>query len=130
MMTIEDFASREQKRARRGGKWFSVVRVAPVGWGALDEEVEALTRIVEGALRRTDFVQRRRDREVGVVLVETSGSQLDVPLARIRKASALYMPDLRLLVSAAPVEPGRQWEEAWRWAGELLLANAAVPAAA
>jgi hypothetical protein len=129
-MTLQEFATRESKRAQRNGRWFSLVRIAPVGWAALEEEMAALACVVESELRRTDFVHRRREREVAVVLTETTGREVEVPLARIRAAAALRMPEMQLRMGCAPTGPDQQWQEAWRWAGTLLVADAVVPAAA
>jgi len=129
-MTFEEFAVLETKRARRSGRWFTLVRIAPVGWAALEEEIEALSRVVGGVLRRTDFVHRKRDREVAVVLVETGSLETSVPLKRIRMAALERMPELQLRIGCASVGPGQQWQETWRWAGRMLVADAVVPAAA
>ncbi len=129
-MTFEEFAALETKRARRSGRWFTLVRIAPVGWAALDEEIEALERLVAAVLRRTDFVHRKREREVAVVLVETIGPGANLPLARIRAAAAERMPELQLRIGCAAAGPGHPWQETWRWAGRMLVADAAVPAAA
>ena len=81
-------------------------------------------------LRRTDFVYRKRDREVAVVLVETGALEVNVPLDRIRQAAVERMPELQLRIGCASVGPGQQWQETWRWAGRMLVAGAVVPAAA
>ncbi|MGZ6143946.1 MAG: hypothetical protein ACXWLM_11450, partial [Myxococcales bacterium] len=54
------------------------------------------------------------------------------PLMRIRVAAALHLPKMELRIGCASVGPGerRTWQEAWRWAGQLRVADAAVPAAA
>jgi len=127
-MSFEEFTSLEAKRSRRSGRWFTLVRIAPVGWAALDGEIEALERLVSAVVRRTDFVHRKREREVGVVLVETTESR--VALERIRAAAAERMPELQLRIGCAPAGPGQQWQETWRWAGTMLVADAAMPAAA
>jgi hypothetical protein len=129
-MTFEEFAALETKRARRSGRWFALVRIAPVGWAALDGEVEALAGVVGAVLRRTDFVHRKRDREVAVVLVETGALEASVPLERIRKEAMERMPELQLRIGCAAAGPGQQWQETWRWAGRMLVADAAAPAAA
>jgi len=66
------------------------------------------------------------------VLIESVEEQVQPPLARIRVAAALHLPKMELRVGWASVGPGqrRSWQEAWRWAGQLLVADAAVPAAA
>ncbi|TMA29581.1 MAG: hypothetical protein E6J78_02200 [Deltaproteobacteria bacterium] len=129
-MTFEEFAAREWGRAQRSGRWFSIARIAPVGWRALDEEIDALACVVEAHLRRTDFVQRKRDREVSVVLVETLGASAGAALERVRENAVKRLPELQLRIGCAPARPDQQWQEAWRWAGRLLVADAAVPAAA
>jgi hypothetical protein len=124
-------AALEACRAARSGRGFSLLRVAPAGWAALDDEVEVLANVIGAHLRRTDFVQLR-GREVGVVLIESVGDGVHAPLARIRAAAALHLPKLELRIGWASVGPGqrRTWQEGWRWAGQLLVADAAVPAAA
>ena len=78
------------------------------------------------------FVQRIREREVGVVLIESAGDQVLAPVSRIQEAAKQHLPKLEFLIGYASVGPGqkRTWQEAWRWAGQLLVADAAVPAAA
>ncbi|TMA28224.1 MAG: hypothetical protein E6J88_07820 [Deltaproteobacteria bacterium] len=131
-LTLHQIASLEANRCSRTGRSFSLLRVAPVGWAALDHELDALANLIGANLRRTDAVQRVREREVGVVLIESVEEQVQPPLARIRVAAALHLPKMELRVGWASVGPGqrRSWQEAWRWAGQLLVADAAVPAAA
>ena len=131
-LTLHQIASLEANRCSRTGRGFSLLRVAPVGWAALDHELDALANLIGANLRRTDTVQRVREREVGVVLIESVEEQVQPPLARIRVAAALHLPKMELRVGWASVGPGQQrsWQEAWRWAGQLLVADAAVPAAA
>ena len=88
--------------------------------------------LVSAHLRRTDFVQRIREREVGVVLIESAGDQVLAPVSRIQEAARQHLPKLEFLIGYASVGPGqkRTWQEAWRWAGQLLVADAAAPAAA
>ena len=131
-LTLHQIAAMEASRTSRSGCGFSLVRIAPVGWAALDEEVDALANLVGANLRRTDSVQRVRDREVGIVLIESVEDQVRAPLVRIRVAAALHLPKMELRIGWASVGPGqrRTWQEAWRWAGQLLVADAAVPAAA
>jgi hypothetical protein len=132
MMTFQQMAMAEAMRCARTGRGFTLVRVAPVGWAALDEEMDVLANVLGATLRRTDTVLRTREREVGVVLVETVGEQVHPPVARIREMVAQDLGKIEVRIGWASVGPGhrRSWEEAWRWAGQLLVADAAVPAAA
>jgi hypothetical protein len=130
--SLQEIAMLEAQRAIRSDRWFSLLRIAPAAWLALDSEVQALEATVRSHLRRTDAVRRVREREVGVVLVESVGDGVQVPLARVRAAVARHMPEMDVRIGWASVGPGQQatWQEAWRWAGQLLVADAAVPAAA
>jgi GGDEF domain-containing protein len=132
MTTLHEVATMEVQRAVRSDRWFSLLRIAPLGWAALDGEVEALAGTVRAHLRRTDVVVRVREREVGVVLIEAVGDAAQVPMMRVREALARHLPELRVRIGWASVGPGQRatWQEAWRWAGQLLVADAAVPAAA
>jgi hypothetical protein len=132
MTTLYEIATMEVQRAVRSDRWFSLLRIAPLGWAALDGEVEALASTVRAHLRRTDAVVRVREREVGAVLIEAVGDAALVPVARLREALARQLPELEVGIGWASVGPGQRptWEEAWRWAGQLLVADAAVPAAA
>ena len=130
--SLQEIAALEAQRAIRSDRWFSLLRFAPAGWAALDGEIEALEATVRAHLRRTDAVRRVREREVGVVLVESVGDGVLVPLARVREALARHLPEMEVRIGWASVGPGQQatWQDAWRWAGQLLVADAAVPAAA
>ena len=132
MTSLSEIASLEMQRATRTGRWFSLLRIAPLGWAALDGEMQVLVSLVRAHLRRTDAVLRVRDREVGVVLIEAAGDEVAAPLARLRKALARQLPEMEVRMGWASVGPGQRhtWQEAWRWAGQLLVADAAVPAAA
>jgi len=130
--SLYQLASLEAARAARSGRGFSLLRIAPAGWAALDAEMEVLARLVTAHLRRTDFVCRVRERELGVVLIDSEGNGALAPVGRIRVAAALHLPRLEVRTGWASVGPGQRgtWQEAWRWAGQLLVADAAVPAAA
>jgi len=132
MTTLHEIATMEVQRAARNDRWFSLLRIAPLGWAALDGEVEALAGTVRAHLRRTDAVVRVREREVGVVLIEAVGDAVQVPIARVREALARHLPELQVRIGWASVGPDQRatWQEAWRWAGQLLVADAAIPAAA
>ena len=132
ILTLQQVASLEACRVARSGRGFTLLRLAPLGWAARDEELDALANLAAANLRRTDFVQRLREREVGVVLVESMNEEALAPVGRIRAAAAEHLPHLELRIGWASVGPGqkRSWQEAWRWAGQLLVADAAVPAAA
>ena len=132
--SFQEIASLEEQRALRSGRWFSLVRLAPVGWGALDLEVDVLEALVRAHLRRTDVVCRLRDREVGVLLIDTRGRKAPPAVARLRAAIGADLEELGIEVRMAwaPVGPEQQmtWHQAWSWAGQLLVADATVPAAA
>ena len=132
MRSFFEVASLEAMRAARSGRSFTLVRLAPAGWAALDSEVEALTGLVSAHLRRTDFVARVREREVGAVLIEAGPEQAQAPVERVEAAARLHLPTIEVRIGWAAVGPDQRptWQEAWRWAGQLLVANAAAPAAA
>ncbi len=132
ILTLHHVASLEAGRIERSGRGFTLLRLAPAGWAALDEELDALANLAAASLRRTDFVQRTREREVGVVLIESMDDEVLAPVSRLRVATAQHLPRMELRIGWASVGPGqkRSWQEAWRWAGQLLVADAAVPAAA
>ncbi len=77
-------------------------------------------------------MQRVREREIGVLVIEAIDEQVHAPVMRIRAAAAEHLPKLEIRIGWASVGPGhkRPWQEAWRWAGQLLVADAAAPAAA
>lgn len=133
MTSLQHVAVQETRRGRRSGRGFTLVRIAPVGWAMQEPELTVLERFAEAQLRRTDFVQRSLPhREVGLVLVETLEPAARVPIERLRAALGAQFPALQLGIGWCSVGPGyrRGWEEAWRWAGTMLVADAAVPAAA
>ena len=130
ILTFQLVAQLETARSARNGRGFSLLRVAPVGWAALDHEMDALAGLVSAHVRRTDFVQRLREREVAVVLIEAVGDQVLSPVTRLQEAARKHLPKLEILVGHASVRPGQKWQEGWRWAGQLLVADAAAPAAA
>ena len=61
MTTLEEIAAQEMQRAVRCDRWFSLLRVAPAGWAALNAEMEVLASAVRAHLRRTDAVVRVRE---------------------------------------------------------------------
>ena len=132
MSTLQEIAGMESHRAARSGRWFALLRIAPPGWVALDSDMEEVLAVIRSHLRRTDAVLRVRDREIGVVLIETVGDDVHVAVDRLRGALAARLPWLEVRIGWASVGPGQRptWQEAWRWAGQLLVAAAAVPAAA
>jgi hypothetical protein len=133
MTSLHHLVVQETRRGQRSGRGFTVVRVAPVGWVMQEPELTALERFAEAQLRRTDFVQRSLPhREVGVVLVETLEPAARVPIERVRAALLAQFPALQFGIGWCSVGPGqrRGWEEAWRWAGTMLVADVAIPAAA
>ena len=127
-MTLAEIAARESLRAGRTGRGFSLVRIAPSGWLALEREMEVLMNLAEAHLRKTDYVVRVRQSEIGALLPETAGADAALAVARLRPAIQLARLEVR--IGWASVLPGQDWEEAWRWAARLLVADAAIPAAA
>lgn len=132
MSSFLEAVSHEAMRAARSGSCFTLVRAAPAGWAALEDELAALTRLVSAHLRRTDVVMRVREREVGVLLIDAGAEQAHAPVQRIQLAAEMHLPRLEIRIGWAAVGPGqrRTWQEGWRWAGQLLVAHATVPAAA
>ncbi len=132
MTSLNEIAALEMQRSVRNDRWFSLLRIAPAGWAALELEMEMLASTIRAHLRRTDAVLRVRDREVGVVLIEAAGDGVHAPVSRLREALARHLPEMEVRIGWASVGPGQRqtWQEAWRWAGQLLVADAAVPAAA
>ena len=132
MTSLNEIAALEMQRSVRSERWFSLLRIAPAGWAALELEMEMLASTIRAHLRRTDAVLRVRDREVGVVLIEAAGDGVHAPVSRLREALARHLPEMEVRIGWASVGPGQRqtWQEAWRWAGQLLVADAAVPAAA
>lgn len=132
LLTLHQVAAVEAGRVSRSGHGFTLMRIAPLGWAALDQDLDALANLVGATLRRTDFVQRVREREVGVVLIDATNEEVGAPVARLRAAAAQHLPRLELRIGWASVGPGQEgaWQKAWRWAGTLLVADAAAPAAA
>jgi hypothetical protein len=130
--SLNEVVSLEMHRAVRSDRWFSLLRIAPAGWAALDCEMEVLASVVRAHLRRTDAVLRVRDREIGVVLIEAVDDVIHAPVARLREALERLLPKMEVRIGWASVGPGQRhtWQEAWRWAGQLLVADAAVPVAA
>jgi len=130
--SLNEIAALEMQRSVRNDRWFSLLRIAPAGWAALELEMEMLASTIRAHLRRTDAVLRVRDREVGVVLIEAAGDGVHAPVSRLREALARHLPEMEVRIGWASVGPGQRqtWQEAWRWAGQLLVADAAVPAAA
>jgi hypothetical protein len=130
--SLPEVAGIEALRTARTQRGFSLLRAAPAGWSALEGEVEVLASIIHAHLRTTDHVVVTREREVAVVLIEATGSDVHAPLARVREAIEGHLPHLDVRIGWASVGPGqwRTWQEAWRWAGQLLVADAVTPAAA
>lgn len=132
MSSFLEVAALEAQRSARTQRGFSILRAAPAGWCALELEMEVLADVIRVHLRRTDPVVAVRGREIGVVLVEAVGDEVHAPLARIREAVERHLAHLEVRIGWGSVGPGQlgTWQEAWRWAGQLLVAEAAVPAAA
>jgi len=130
--SLNEIAALEMQRSVRSDRWFSLLRVAPPGWAALELEMEVLASTIRAHLRRTDAVLRVREREIGVVLIEAVDDGVHAPVSRLREALARHLPEMEVRIGWASVGPGQwqTWQEAWRWAGQLLVADAAVPAAA
>jgi len=128
---LQHVAAVESRRAGRSGRAFTVVRV---GFSATlpDDQREMIKRVVELELRSTDFVHQVCAGELGVMLIETGALAAAGPVLRIRGALSRAAAFLHFSVGCAEAGPGtkRTWQEAWRWAGELLVADARAPAAA
>jgi hypothetical protein len=128
--TLQQAAALEAGRTARSGRGFSLLRIAPSSWVADSGELEVLANVVAGHLRCTDFAVSVREREVGAVLLEVV--QADAVVARLREAIGRKLPWMDVRIGWAAVGPGQQrtWQEGWKWAGQLLVADAAVRVAA
>ena len=128
---MQQVAAIESRRALRSGRAFTVVRI---GFSAsLPETQRAILRLVVAAeVRSTDFVHEVCAGELGVMLNETGLHASAAPIARVRAALERSALCLHFSLGSAEAGPGtkRTWQEAWRWAGVLLVADATVPAAA
>jgi Zn-dependent protease len=118
----------EERRSRRNGRPFTLLRVAPPVRAGDPTEVERLRAAVASVLRSTDLV-RALGGEVVAVLLEASPLQAAAPVTRVGAALEAAKLGFSPRVGWATVGPGQRssWQEAWRWAGALLLA---APAAA
>ena len=130
MSSLLEIAALEALRCSRSRRGFSFLRAAPAGFAALELEIGVLESVMRAHLRKTDSVVQVRGREIGVVLIEVFGEEVQAPLARVREAVARHLGHLHVRIGWASVGPDQRWQEAWRWAGQLLVAEAAVPAAA
>jgi hypothetical protein len=128
--TLRQAAALEAERAARTGRGFSLLRIAPLVCGEDGGELDVLAKVVSSELRRTDFAARVGEQEVGAVLIEVVHA--DAVVARLRGAIARKLPWLEMRIGWAAVGPGQQqtWQEGWKWAGQLLVADAAVRVAA
>jgi hypothetical protein len=117
----------EERRSRRNGRPFTLLRIAPPVRAADSAELERLRAPVASVLRSTDLV-RAVGGEVVAVLLEASPLQASAPVARVRAALEAAKLGFEPRVGWATVGPGQRssWQEAWRWAGALLLAEPAA----
>jgi hypothetical protein len=126
--TLHHAAAYEAQRTARTGRPFAVLRIAPAGASPEAAELAALEALVATNLRRTDVAGRVRDRELGVLLIESAGPEAVV--ARLRSMLVHCGVDVRIGWGAVGPLQHATWQEAWRWAGQLLVADGAVRAAA
>jgi hypothetical protein len=128
--TLQQAAALEAQRTARSGRGFSLLRIAPASWSWRGGEMEVLANVVASQLRKTDLAMSVREREVGAVLIELV--QAEVVVARVRGAIGRKLPWMEVRIGWAAVGPGQQrtWQEGWKWAGQLLVADGAVKAAA
>jgi Zn-dependent protease len=117
----------EERRSRRNGRPFTLLRVAPPVRAADSSEIERLRASVASVLRATDLV-RALGSEVVAVLLEASPLQASAPVGRVHAALEAAKLGFSPRVGWATVGPGQRssWQEAWRWAGALLLAEPAA----
>jgi hypothetical protein len=117
----------EERRSKRTGRPFTLVRVAPPVRASDPAEIERLRAAVASELRSTDLV-RALAGEVVAVLLEASPVQAAAPVGRIRTALERVALGFEPRLGWASVGPGQRgsWQEAWRWAGALLLAQPAA----
>jgi hypothetical protein len=132
--SLQQAAALEALRTARSGRGFSLLRIAPFGagggWVADSGELEVLSNVVAGSVRKTDYAVSVREAEVGVVLIELT--QADAVVARLRAVIRKKLPWMDVRIGWAAVGPGQlqTWQEGWKWAGQLLVADAAVRVAA
>jgi hypothetical protein len=126
--TPQQAAAYEAQRGTRTSRPFAMLRIAPAGTPPSAAELSAIEALVVSNLRRTDFIGRVREAELGLVLIECG--EPEVVAGRLR--SMLVHCGLALRFGWATVGPGQHqtWQEGWRWAGQLLVADGAVRAAA
>ena len=124
---LRAFFELEGHRSQRSGRPFTVVRLAPPMRAAGERELHLLRMLVQTELRRTDLVQVMGG-EVVAFLAETAGAQVLPPLGRVQGALSRGLLDFEPRVAWASVGPGHRgsWQEAWRWAGALLVAEPAA----
>jgi hypothetical protein len=117
----------EERRSKRTGRPFTLVRLAPPVRAADSAELDRLRGAVAAELRSTDLV-RALAGEVVAVLLEASPAQAAAPVGRIRTALERTVLGFAPRLGWASVGPGQRgsWQEAWRWAGALLLAEPAA----
>jgi hypothetical protein len=117
----------EERRSRRNGRPFTLLRIAPPVRAGDVAELERLRASAASVLRSTDLV-RAVGGEVVAVLLEASPLQASAPVARIRGALEAAKLGFSARIGWATVGPGQRgsWQEAWRWAGALLLAEPAA----
>jgi len=121
---LADEADRCSEQARP----LAVLRIEARNAMPTVRDLFALYRAVAGGLRRSDRVHAVGGVELAAILADADGCRADAVAGRVR-AAALSSGRWRVRLGCATVGPAG-WQEAWRLAGALLIADAAVPAAA
>ena len=119
----------EAERARHLSRPLTILRVEAPGVRNL-VELARVYRAVAGALRTCDRICSLGGHELAVVLADTDAHRAEAPCERVRAALRIRAAGLAPRLGAGHISAGSTWQEAWRMAGALLLADGTVPAAA
>ena len=133
LRTVEDFhrlLEEEEAKTAPLQKPFGILRIEARGM-ARPGDLVALYRAVSGAVRHTDRVVAIGGTGLATLLQDADAARVDAVAHRVR-AAASNGRGWRTQLGSASVRPGSSggWQEAWRLAGALLVADGAVAAAA
>ena len=132
LRTIEDFHRLlEDEGIHNAGQQrpFGILRIEGRGVERA-RDLLFLYRLVAGVLRRSDRVVAVGGTGLAVLLRDADAARVDAVASRVRSAVS-QSARFRLQLGGASVGPrAGGWEEAWRMAGALLVADGSIPAAA